>query len=310
MRYRRFAPLDRDLSVLVLGTAWFGEETETLAFELLDEWASLGGNALDSAREYGASRWGESEEVISRWLRARDCRGEIVVGTKGAHHHVVGEKRVTPEAIREDLEASLAALRTEVDLYLLHRDDPSKDVGPVVQLLNEYRSAGKIRAFGASNWSTARIDEANAYAAPHALEGFTFSSPNLALARQNEPPWPEALSASDPDSRAWYERTQMPLFAWSSQAGGWFSGRYSPDADIVRVYNSADNRERLRRARELGVAKGVDANAIALAWVLHQPFPTWALIGPRNVEELETSVAALDVALTAGEVRWLDLEED
>lgn len=309
MRYRRFAPLDRDVSLLVLGTAWFGEETEAPAFELLDEWAALGGNALDSAREYGLSRWGESEEVISRWLRARDCRGDIVVGTKGAHHRIVGEKRVTPEAIREDLEASLAALRTEIDTYLLHRDDPSKDVGPIVELLNEYRRAGKIRAFGASNWSTARIDEANAYAAAHGLERFTFSSPNLALARQNEPPWPEALSASDPESRAWYDRTQMPLFAWSSQASGWFSGRYSPDADVVRVYDSEGNRERLRRARELGERKGADANAVALAWVLHQPFPTCALIGPRNVEELRTSVAALDVALTDDEARWLDLED-
>lgn len=309
MRYRRFAPLDRDISVLVLGTAWFGKETETLAFELLEEWAALGGNALDSARQYGATRWGESEEVISRWLDARDCRDEIVVGTKGAHHHVVGEKRVTPEALRYDLEASLAALRTEIDTYLLHRDDPAKDVGPIIELLNEYRSAVKIRAFGASNWSTARIDEANAYAAAHGLEGFTFSSPNLALARQNEPPWPEALSASDLESRAWYKRTQMPLFAWSSQASGWFSGRYSPDADVVRVYDSEENWERLRRAHEVGERKGADANAVALAWVLHQPFPTWALIGPRNVEELRTSVAALDVTLTDDEVRWLNLED-
>ncbi len=309
MRYRRFAPLGRDVSVLVLGTAWFGEETEALAFELLDEWVALGGNALDSAREYGVSRWGESEETISRWLRVRDCRDEIVVGTKGAHHHVVGQKRVTPEALREDLEASLAALRTGIDLYLLHRDDPSKDVGPIVGLLNEYRSAGKIRAFGASNWSTARIDEANAYAAAHELEGFTLSSPNLALARQNEPPWPEALSASDLESRTWYERTQMPLFAWSSQASGWFSGRYSPDADVVRVYDSPANRERLSRARELGNQKGSDANAVALAWVLHQRFPTWALIGPRSVDELRTSVAALDVTLTDDEARWLNLED-
>ena len=310
MRYRRFEALDREVSVLVLGTAWFGEETKEASYELLDEWVAQGGNALDSAREYGAGGWGESETLLGRWVRERDARADVVLGTKGGHHHVVGERRVNPDAIREDLESSLAALGTEIDTYLLHRDDPRQPVEPLIDLLNEYRREGRIGAFGASNWTPERIGEANRYAASSGLEGFAFSSPNLALARQNEPPWEEALSASDPASRAWYERTQMPLFAWSAQAGGWFSGHYSPDADIVRVYDNEGNRERLRRARYLGAAKGVDANAIALAWVLHQPFPTWSLIGPRTVEELRTSIAALDVTLTGEEARWLDLEED
>ncbi len=97
------------------------------------------------------------------------------------------------------------------------------------------------------------------------------------------------------------------MLAWSSQAQGWFSGNYSPDADVVRVYDSPENRERLRRAQELGERKGADANAVALAWVLEQPFPTWALVGPRTVEQMRASVAALDVRLTPDEARWLDL---
>ena len=308
MRYRRLAPLDRNVSLLVFGTAWFGEENEERARELLDEWVALGGNALDTAREYGASRWGEGEEVIGRWLQDCGVRDRIVVGTKGGHHRVVGERRVTPEDVREDLDASLGVLGGHIDTYLLHRDDPTQPVGPLIELLNEYASAGRIGAFGGSNWTTARLEEANAYAAERGLAGFAFASPNLSLARQNEPPWEEALSASDPESREWYTRTQMPLFAWSSQAQGWFSGHYSPDADVLRVYDNPDNRERLRRARELAEAKGADANAVALAWVLHQPFPTWALIGPRTREELRASVAALDVRLTEDEVRWLDLD--
>ena len=308
MRYRRFEPLGRDVSVLVLGTAWFGEENEERARELLDEWTAMGGNAVDTAREYGAERWGEGEEVIGRWLRDRGARARMVIGTKGGHHRVVGERRVTPEDVGEDLEASLGVLGGRIDTYLLHRDDPTQPVGPIMELLNEYAQAGRIGAFGGSNWTPERLEAANAYAAKRGLAGFSFSSPNLSLARQNEPPWEEALSASDPESRAWYTRTQMPLFAWSSQAQGWFSGHYSPDADVLRVYESAENRERLRRAQELGERKHVDANAIALAWVLHQPFPTWALIGPRTVEELGTSVAALEVALTEDEVRWLNLE--
>ena len=308
MRYRRLEPLDRDVSVLVLGTAWFGEENDERARALLDEWVALGGNAVDTAREYGPTRWGESEEVIARWIEDRGSRDRVVLGTKGGHHRVVGEPRVTPADVREDLEASLRVLGTPIDTYLLHRDDPARPIGPIVELLNEYVGDGRIRAFGASNWTPGRLEEANGYAAERGMRGFSLSSPNLSLALQNEPPWDDVVSASDVESRAWYERTQMPLFAWSSQAQGWFSGHYSPDADVERVYESPDNRERLRRARDLGARKGVDANAVALAWVLHQPFPTWALVGPRTVEELRASVSALGVTLGPEEVRWLNLE--
>src|SRR5947209_17905962 len=105
----------------------------------------------------------------------------------------------------------------------------------------------------------------------------------------------------------------MPLFAWSSQAGGFFTGRYTPDnlenEDMVRVYYNEGNWERLRRATELGRKKGgFTANQVALAWVLHQPFPVFALIGPHSVEELNSSVSALELELTPDEVRWLNLE--
>ncbi len=76
------------------------------------------------------------------------------------------------------------------------------------------------------------------------------------------------------------------------------------------MYENADNHERLRRARALGSRTGATPSQVALAWVLHQPFPTYALIGPRSVPELRESVAALDLALTPAESRWLDLEDD
>jgi aryl-alcohol dehydrogenase-like predicted oxidoreductase len=144
------------------------------------------------------------------------------------------------------------------------------------------------------------------------LAGFACSSPNLSLARQKEPPWRGTISASDPVSRAWYQRTQLPVLAWSSQAGGFFTERHSPqrvtDREVERVYSTPENWERRRRAQELGEQKGYTANQIALAWVLHQPFPTYAIIGPHSVEELRSSVVALEVELTPKETRWLDLE--
>jgi aryl-alcohol dehydrogenase-like predicted oxidoreductase len=314
MKYHPFPPLGRDLSRLVLGSMVFSLEALDLTFELLDTWMMLGGNIVDTAHIYSG---GNSERAIGRWFQEPGApsawRDELVLLTKGAHHNA-DRRRVTPEDITCDLRDSLARLKTEtIDLYLLHRDDLDVPVGPIVEALNEHRRAGRIRAFGGSNWSPERLEAANVYAAAHGLEGFSASSPNLSLAGQNEPVWADCLSASDPRSRAWYTRTQMPLFAWSSQAGGFFTGLYSPDnlenEDMARVYYSDGNWERLRRATELGQHRGFTANQVALAWVLHQPFPVFALIGPHTVEELKSSVAALDLELTPDEVRWLNLEE-
>jgi 1-deoxyxylulose-5-phosphate synthase len=271
--------------------------------ELLDAWVELGGNVVDCGREYG-----ESEGVLGRWLDRTRRRDDVVVLTKGAHQSDE-RRRVTPADIAADLQESLEALGAEtIELYLLHRDDPAQPVGPIVEALNEHHRAGHIRAFGASNWTTARLAEANAYAREHALVPFSCSSPALSLARQLEPPWAECVAADDPASRAWYERTDMPLFAWSSQAAGFFAGVTGPD--VVRVYGSDANIERYRRAADLGARLGHTANAVALAWVLSQPFPTYAIIGPRTVEELHASVRALELELTEGQLRWLDLETE
>ena len=113
MRYLRFAPLDRNVSRLVLGTASLPDLGEAASFELLDEWRRLGGNALDTAQHYR-----RSESIIGRWLEARGCRNEIVLVTKGGHP-ADGRPRLTPEDLADDVEGSLDRLGVEaIDLYL------------------------------------------------------------------------------------------------------------------------------------------------------------------------------------------------
>jgi aryl-alcohol dehydrogenase-like predicted oxidoreductase len=74
---------------------------------------------------------------------------------------------------------------------------------------------------------------------------------------------------------------------------------------LVRCYYSEENFARLARARELGGRLGVPATAVALAYVLHQPFPTFALFGPRTLAESRTSLECLSVSLDPEQVRWL-----
>jgi aryl-alcohol dehydrogenase-like predicted oxidoreductase len=290
----RLDPLELPLSRLALGTLGFSLRTRDRDYALFDAWLEAGGTVIDTAHVYEE---GDAERVLGRWLADRPgARERIVLVTKGAHPDG-DRRRVTPADIAADLRDSMERLGGPVDLYLLHRDDPDVEVGEIVDALDAHRRAGEIRAFGVSNWTLPRIDAANAYAAERGVAGIACNSPHLSLAVQNAPPWAGCLSATDAGSRAWHERTGMPLLAWSAQAAGFFAGARTD------VYDNPDNRERRARAGQLG-----DANAVALAWVLAQPFPTVAVVGPHSVEHLHASLAALDVELSADEVRWLNLE--
>jgi aryl-alcohol dehydrogenase-like predicted oxidoreductase len=146
MQYGEVNGVGKPISRLVQGTVMIGSENAERSFELLDEVGELGCTAFDTAHQYGA---GDSERTFGRWMEDRGLRDEVVVIGKGAHHNQ-DRPRVTPFDITADLFDSLARLRTEyIDLYLLHRDDPSVPVGPIIETLNEHLDAGRIRAFGA-----------------------------------------------------------------------------------------------------------------------------------------------------------------
>ena len=300
-----FKPLDREVGRLVLGTTWFEPSDYGAAAEVLDAFAELGGTIVDTAENYGR---GMSEAVIGRWLRETGGRDRTVILSKGAHPYD-GRARVDPAAIEEDLLGSLDRLAVEtIDIYLLHRDDETVSVGPILDALNGHLEAGRIRTFGASNWSTARLDEAAGYAAGHGLEGFSSSSVQFALAVPAKPPWPLCISGRDEGSRAWYERSQLPLFAWSSQAGGFFAvtDEGPPDAERERVYGTEANRARRRRAIELAGRLGVGAAEIALAWVAAQPSSILPIVRTRRAAHLAECAAALELRLDPATLRWLD----
>jgi len=307
MDYGIFEPLGRRLSKLILGTGHFHLAVEQQSFSVLDHWLDVGGNALDSAPVY---RHGDTERVVGKWLATRGCREKIVLITKGAHPDAEFRPRVTPALIDSDLRGSLDRLQTDyIDIYLLHRDNAAVPVGPLLETLNEQVAAGRIRCFGASNWALRRLEEAAEYADTKGIAGFACSSPQLSLATQNVAPWFGCLSASDPESLEWYKRRQLPLLAWSSQARGFFScgvdKSCNDDPEMARIYYNDANWQRHRRVSEMAGERGCSNNALALGWVLAQPFPVHALIGPRRIDQLDASLAALEIVLSPHDLAWL-----
>ena len=321
MKFGPVQGIDKPVSRLVLGTMIVNTARLEESFELLDAAVEAGLTTFDCAHVYGG---GNSERAMGQWLTARGNREEVVILSKGAHPNQ-DRVRVTPFDIQADLHDSLARLQTDyIDIYVLHRDNPDVPVGPIVECLNKLHAQGKIRAFGGSNWTHQRLQSANDYAHAQGLIPFSASSPHYSLAEQVDDPWgPGCVGISGPaqaEARAWYVETQMPAFAYSSLARGFFSGRISRanwaevqesvDGACKRAYCHEVNFQRLDRAAKLAAEKGASVPQIALAYVLGQPLNLFALIGAANADEIAANVAALELSLTDAEMAWLDLRAD
>ncbi|MGI8404130.1 MAG: aldo/keto reductase [Thermomicrobiales bacterium] len=318
MEYGHVRGIEKPLSRIVQGTIPLSPDRLDEGFALLDGVYEAGGRAFDTAQNYTGC-----EEILGCWIKSRGVRDDVVILDKGAHP-IEGRVRVTPEDITTDLDGSLKRLQVDfVDLYVLHRDNPDVPVGPFVEILNTHKKAGKIGSFGGSNWSASRIREANDYAAAHGLEGFAVSSPNFSLAVQIKAPWEGCLSVSGEAGKAdreWYAEQGIPIFPWSSLAGGFFSGRFERDnldtftsyldKLCVECYCSEENFRRLDRVKELAARNGASIPQIAMSYVLSQPVEVFALVGCRQPSEFVDNVGALGHKLSADEISWLELRSD
>jgi aryl-alcohol dehydrogenase-like predicted oxidoreductase len=315
--------VNKPISRLVQGTASFSGNDPGPFFNLLDTALEHGYNTFDSAFVYGPDK----EGILGKWINDRGVREKVVILAKGAHHDGTRQK-VTPEDIDSDMRESMNRMQTDYfDLYVLHRDDPSVPVGPIVEALNEHVRAGRIHAFGGSNWSHDRIQEANQYALEHSLIPFAVSSPNFSLAEQVEEPWANCVSISGPtgaQARAYYENLgdKIALFTWSSLAGGFWSGRFTRENRetirtqgyfeelAVRCYCYEQNFQRYDRAQKLAEERGCSVVQIALAYVMRQPMNIFALVFCADESQFKANNDALSIELTPQQMAWLDLRAD
>ncbi|NLV74431.1 MAG: aldo/keto reductase [Chloroflexi bacterium] len=306
-------------SGLGLGTASFGTSLDQrTSFAMLDAWLECGGTMIDTANAYANWIPGErslSEKTIGLWMHSRSTRGQVLLATKGAnpepgHLH---EPRLARADILGDLEASLNNLQCDyIDLYYLHRDDPSRCVGEIIETLNEAVRSGKVRYLGCSNWQLERIQSAQAYTAERGLQGFSANQLfwNVAVVDYASL-GDDTIAMMDVPTADFHRRTEMAAVAYSAQANGYFSKMAAdPQAELRKStrnnYDTPTNRERLARILQLAGETGLSVTQIVLGYVLGQPFTSLALVGPRDLTQLHDAATAGDVELSAEQIRFIE----
>lgn len=307
------------VSSLCLGTNMFGSALEPeRAAAILEAFFAAGGNFIDTAHSYGDWVPGiplaASERSLRTLLAARP-RASYVLATKGCEFdYRKGDfaLRVTPELLQSDLAGSLETLGVDcIDLYWLHRDDPSRPVGVIVDALIAEQQAGRIRHFGCSNWSVARIKEAQRYAAGLGHPGFVACQPMWGLAVPDR----EAMQRFAPGG--YYEdgyhelhAAGMPMIPYSGQSRGVFSKlaerrEAAITEDVKALYCTDANRRKLVVLRELAKRHGTSINAVVLAYLCSQPLTTIPIIGASSARQLQESIAAAALRLDAAELAAL-----
>lgn len=318
MQYTTIPGTDLRCAAICLGTSNLGSTVDRQAsFYLLDAYLDLGGNFIDTASVYANWLPGKesvSEKTLGRWHRQRGNRDRLLLATKGGHPDLstMHVSRLSRAEIVHDLDASLSNLQTDViDLYWLHRDDLTRPVQEILEVLHDQVEAGKIRTFGCSNWRAPRIRAAQAYAAQRGLRGFVANQMQWSLARAD----PEAIAdkttvAMDGDLYSYHLETGLAAIPYSSQANGFHQKLASGARDrmspgMLRTYDHAENRACFNRIQALAEETGWSVTQIALGYLQSHPFPTLPIVGCKNVEHLRDSLSAADVRLSPEQVQYL-----
>jgi aryl-alcohol dehydrogenase-like predicted oxidoreductase len=264
----------------------------SVASRVLDCFYAGGGRALDVANVY---RDGEAAQAVGSWLAARSSPDGVVLYAKGCH-----PPHCRPELVAAEVDHACRLLGVDrIDVFILHRDDPSRPVSDWADALLEQVAAGRIGGFGVSNWTVARLRDLRGHLDRIGEDRLVAFSNHFSLAEMVSAPWPGCLAMSRGELDELRD-LDVKVLAWSSLATGFFAGRETPHWD------SHANQARRERATELGERLGSSTAAVALAYVLHQPDHVLPVVRTGSEAHLDEMLAAAELRLTDDELEWLE----
>jgi aryl-alcohol dehydrogenase-like predicted oxidoreductase len=318
----------REVSVLSLGAMLMGSRTdEATSLAILDRFVEAGGTFIDTSDNYAfwinGTQGGESEELLGRWRRSRGVGDEIFIATK------VGARPLAPEAgfvdssgrmvpleglsakvIRESAERSLERLGvSRLDLLYAHIEDPSVPLAETVEGFGSLVSEGLVGLLGVSNHWAWRVEQSRALAAAAGVPGYEVLQYSYSYLRRRadvRSPWspdgPIGVVGGDLLS---YLRSSdgLTLVAYSPLLKGAY---VRADRDLGAEFDHAGTAPRLEALRSVTAETGATANQVVLAWLIGGELPVIPLVGASSVAQLNESLEAVELELSAEQRARLD----
>ena len=304
---KRLGTSDLHVFPLALGGNTFGwTSSEAESFEVLDAYAAAGGNFVDTADVYSAwapgNHGGESETILGRWMKERQIRSRMIVGTKVGQ--LEGVKGLSAKTVRAAAEASLRRLQTDViDLYYAHIDDQATPLEETLGAFDALVREGKVRHIAASQYTAPRLAEALEVSEKNGLARYVALQTHYSLVHRKE--YESALA----DLCARENVAVLPFFAL---ARGFLSGKYRPGKDVASA--RADGVKELVGEKgwrvlepldEIAAAHRTTVSAVALAWTAAQKGIAVPLASARTRAQLDDLLPYADLVLTEGEMARL-----
>jgi aryl-alcohol dehydrogenase-like predicted oxidoreductase len=300
-----------EVAPLAFGGNVFGwTADESMSFKLLDAFTAAGFNMIDTADSY--SRWvpgnkgGESETIIGKWLKQSGKRKKVIIATKVGSELGPDDKGLSKSYILRAAERSLKRLQTDyIDLYQSHFDDPDTRIEETLDAYAVLIRQGKVRAIGASNYSSERLR--------NALE---------IGGREGRPAYQSFQTLYNLYDRAVFESDLGPLcmekglgvLTYFSLASGFLTGKYRSEDDLAGRARAEMVRKYLNE-RGLRILAALDRVAkkyhtsqatVALAWLIARPGITAPIASATNLEQLKALIEAPALKLDDSSMNMLN----
>ncbi len=303
MQYVNFGKTGVKVSQLCFGTMSFGAEAdEQMSGRMFHRCREAGMNFFDCADVYSD---GTAEEILGRLMDG--CRDEIVLTTKvcGPMPGDVNARGLSRRHIVEAVEASLRRLKTDrIDVYYAHKFDPDADLEQTLCAFDDLVRAGKIIYTAVSNWAAYQIATALGLSRQEKIAEFQCIQPMYNLAKRQAEV--ELLPLAQTENLA--------VVPYSPLGGGLLTGKYGknrqPESGRLKENHMYTKRYSLDHYYETAdnfcahaKKRGIEPATLGVAWVMSHPAVTAPIIGARNLDQLQASLDAVDVAMTP---EWRD----
>jgi len=304
------------MSSVSLGCVTFGREIdEETSWKILDYSMEAGIKLYDTAEMYGGGNAKEnrkkwmgiddtreattemysSEKILSRWMKDRGCRDEMIICTK------VSAGNNDPDNIRRKVADSLERLGVDsVEVYMLHEPDENVPIAESLEALNEQVEAGRVKAIGCSNFTAEMLKESLEVSEKNGWARFEIT----------EPPYSLADRRYEPDFLPLCLKEEISTIPYSPLAAGFLAGKYSPDKEKLPkgtrfdispghadIYFNDHNFRVVDQLREKAKEMDIPMVQLAMAWVMANPCVTSTLIGARKTEHIDNAISALELDL-------------